>query len=354
MTTDAVLVLAWLVLAHFVADFLLQTGAMVEDKFASGRRAWRGLLAHGSAVALCLVPAAAAWGGRGVLLVVVVSVAHVVIDRWKVRATRHAEAVALADAHRRRAAAGVPTDGLGSAWTPLPGALFLVDQLFHLVVTWAAWLVLIAPVGPLPEWVAVVNRVLVGVDPAAFHAWALGFAVGGSLVIVNVRAAALFVAVLVRPREAVSGVEPGDGREADRSKAAGASHPAAEAPASTAAPTGWRLRLGPLTATALPVLVPATSPAVPGGATAPRADGHASPERIGATIGILERLLIVTFVLANATAAIGFVIAAKTLARFKQLDDRDFAEYYLLGTLASVAVALGTALLAQAALATVP
>jgi hypothetical protein len=33
------------------------------------------------------------------------------------------------------------------------------------------------------------------------------------------------------------------------------------------------------------------------------------------------------------------VIAAKTLARFRQLDDRDFAEYYLLGTLASVAIA---------------
>ena len=35
------------------------------------------------------------------------------------------------------------------------------------------------------------------------------------------------------------------------------------------------------------------------------------------------------------------MIAAKTIARFKQLDDRGFAEYYLLGTLASVAVAVG-------------
>ena len=82
-------------------------------------------------------------------------------------------------------------------------------------------------------------------------------------------------------------------------------------------------------------------------------EGHAPPAQIGATIGILERLLIVAFVLTGSAAAIGFVVAAKTLARFRQLDDRDFAEYYLLGTLASVAVALGSALVADAALATV-
>ena len=44
------------------------------------------------------------------------------------------------------------------------------------------------------------------------------------------------------------------------------------------------------------------------------------------------------------------MVAAKTLARFRQLDDRDFAEYYLLGTLASVAVAIVSGLIARAAL----
>jgi hypothetical protein len=72
--------------------------------------------------------------------------------------------------------------------------------------------------------------------------------------------------------------------------------------------------------------------------------------RVGATIGILERLLIVVFVLTRTDVAIGFVVAAKTLARFRQLDDREFAEYYLLGTLASVAVAIVTGLAARAAL----
>ena len=60
------------------------------------------------------------------------------------------------------------------------------------------------------------------------------------------------------------------------------------------------------------------------------------------------------FVLTGAEAAVGFVIAAKTLARFKQLDDRGFAEYYLLGTLASVSVALASAVIALAALSTIP
>ena len=90
-----------------------------------------------------------------------------------------------------------------------------------------------------------------------------------------------------------------------------------------------------------PAPAPRPVSAVPSGA----------PARIGATIGALERLLIVAFMLTGAVAAVGFVIAAKTIARFKQLDDRGFAEYYLLGTLASVAVAVASALVGQAALA---
>ena len=73
-----------------------------------------------------------------------------------------------------------------------------------------------------------------------------------------------------------------------------------------------------------------------------------SEARIGSTIGIIERLLISALVLAGGLLAIGLVVAAKTLARFKQLDDRDFAEYYLLGTLASVTFAVVTSLVAAA------
>jgi hypothetical protein len=82
-----------------------------------------------------------------------------------------------------------------------------------------------------------------------------------------------------------------------------------------------------------------------------RATDGPSVARIGATIGVIERLLIATLVLAGGVAAVGLVIAAKTIARFRQLEDRLFAEYYLLGTLASVALAVITSLIAQLALA---
>ena len=116
---------------------------------------------------------------------------------------------------------------------------------------------------------------------------------------------------------------------------------AASAPASVAVGPGGDPAAAPVPAPPLA--------ADPAGDLAPTAVPSGAPARIGATIGAFERLLIVTFVLVNAIAAVGFVIAAKTLARFKQLDDRGFAEYYLLGTLASVSVAIASAYLALAA-----
>jgi hypothetical protein len=339
VTADPVLVLAWLALAHLVADFALQTDSIVHDKSSSGRHAWRGMLAHGSAVGLCLSPFAAAFGARGAGLVVAVTIGHVVVDRWKVRATRHAEAVALAEAHRRRADAE-PRNGLGPAWTPAPGALFLVDQAAHTAISVVAWFVFIAFVQPVPDFATGIDRALGAIDRSSFHVATVVAVVLTALAIVNVRAGAIFVATLVHPRELVTGERPVDDRAA-----------------TTPERRWWQIRLGPFVATAEPSVAVSQSPTglVSTERNEPAGDRptHASPARIGATIGVLERLLIVTFVLTNATAAIGFVVGAKTLARFKQLDDRDFAEYYLLGTLASVGVALGSALLADAALATV-
>jgi hypothetical protein len=60
----------------------------------------------------------------------------------------------------------------------------------------------------------------------------------------------------------------------------------------------------------------------------------------GKTIGILERALIFIFVSTGNLSSIPFIVTAKSLARFRQLNDRDFAEYYLIGTLFSVLIAL--------------
>lgn len=60
----------------------------------------------------------------------------------------------------------------------------------------------------------------------------------------------------------------------------------------------------------------------------------------GRFIGILERILIFFFVLQNQYTAIGFIIAAKGFARFKDLDQRRFAEYMIIGTLLSTLLAV--------------
>lgn len=57
----------------------------------------------------------------------------------------------------------------------------------------------------------------------------------------------------------------------------------------------------------------------------------------GRVIGFLERWLVYLVVLStNELTAIGFIIAAKGLARMKQLEEKTFAEYMLIGTFLSV------------------
>lgn len=70
----------------------------------------------------------------------------------------------------------------------------------------------------------------------------------------------------------------------------------------------------------------------------------------GRAIGILERVLLLPLVILGEWGGIGLILAAKSLARFKELDSRPFAEYYLIGTLTSVVVATGTGLLVRALL----
>lgn len=67
----------------------------------------------------------------------------------------------------------------------------------------------------------------------------------------------------------------------------------------------------------------------------------------GRFIGILERILIFFFVLVSQYTAIAFIIAAKGFTRFKDLDQREFAEYVLIGTLLSASSAVLAALLVK-------
>lgn len=63
----------------------------------------------------------------------------------------------------------------------------------------------------------------------------------------------------------------------------------------------------------------------------------------GAWIGILERVLILTFILADQFAAIGFLLAAKSILRFgstAEKDHRKLTEYVLIGTMTSFALTI--------------
>lgn len=70
----------------------------------------------------------------------------------------------------------------------------------------------------------------------------------------------------------------------------------------------------------------------------------------GHLIGILERTFTLILIVLGQWAAIALLLTAKSIARFEELKDRRFAEYYLVGTLTSLLVATVTGLLLRALL----
>lgn len=67
--------------------------------------------------------------------------------------------------------------------------------------------------------------------------------------------------------------------------------------------------------------------------------------RTGRMIGSLERLLVSALLALGQYGSIAIVFTAKSIARFKQLENRGFAEYYIYGTLLSAVTAVGAFLL---------
>lgn len=74
---------------------------------------------------------------------------------------------------------------------------------------------------------------------------------------------------------------------------------------------------------------------------APHHDSLEGLSNAGLYLGWLERgLLVVAFAMGSFTA-VGLIIGAKSVARFPEFKSRAFAEYFLIGTLISVAIAAG-------------
>ena len=72
--------------------------------------------------------------------------------------------------------------------------------------------------------------------------------------------------------------------------------------------------------------------------------------RVVATVAALERLLMVAAVLVGSAPGVIAVLAIEAVARFRQLQDRGYAQWWLLATTGNVAVAVSSGLLAAIAL----
>ena len=75
----------------------------------------------------------------------------------------------------------------------------------------------------------------------------------------------------------------------------------------------------------------------------PEGQDSASLQSAGKYIGFFERLLVFVFIIINQWAAIGFLLAAKSIFRFgdlKESKDRKLTEYVLIGTLLSFGTAI--------------
>ncbi|HEU5051836.1 MAG TPA: DUF3307 domain-containing protein [Hanamia sp.] len=82
----------------------------------------------------------------------------------------------------------------------------------------------------------------------------------------------------------------------------------------------------------------------------PQGQDVASLQSAGKFIGIFERILVFVFIIINQWAAVGFLLAAKSIFRFgdlKEAKDRKLTEYVLIGTLLSFGAAIFTALFIQ-------
>jgi Protein of unknown function (DUF3307) len=76
--------------------------------------------------------------------------------------------------------------------------------------------------------------------------------------------------------------------------------------------------------------------------------GSEQLQNAGLYIGWLERFLVLTALLLQSPATVGLILTAKSIARYPEFRSERFAEYFLIGTLLSISIAiLGGILLAK-------
>lgn len=79
-----------------------------------------------------------------------------------------------------------------------------------------------------------------------------------------------------------------------------------------------------------------------------RSDSKLESINAGRTIGNLERILVLLLLMFDQYTAIAFILTAKSITRYNKIvEDPSFAEYYLIGTLSSVLIAVLASLIAK-------
>ena len=79
--------------------------------------------------------------------------------------------------------------------------------------------------------------------------------------------------------------------------------------------------------------------------------GKPGIDRAGRYLGMVERSLVLAAVLVGKIEFIGYIFAAKSIARYPEMkEESQFAEYYLIGTLTSISIAFFGGLLLKALL----
>jgi hypothetical protein len=79
----------------------------------------------------------------------------------------------------------------------------------------------------------------------------------------------------------------------------------------------------------------------------PGLGGNPKMREGGFTIGVLERMIIIMALLLGQEALIGFLLAVKSIARFKKFDDDRFIEYFIIGSSLSFLAAIVTGWMAR-------
>lgn len=338
----------WLLLGHSVAEFCLLTDRISNQKrllTKTDKFPWPAYLAHGlTTVAVLFL---ALWIQRTTLSVVLVlcavflGIAHVAVDLMKNVTLRHQPLMGLLNRLFGRVDEGV-----------YRAAVWVLSQTLHLGAIWLVSGIFFPPLYDLVHVTNYVNRHIIEGAFTVAYDQRLPYIL--LLVVLGTFGGADFIKFTIRA------LHPGNSKKITHIKTRVAEEISREASEHNA-----DITKKPENGVSVLAIseVEATSGYRSGRSnlvserTETREDTETTdpepPAGSGRWIGILERLLIMILVPMNAWQGVGFILTAKSLARYRQLENRGFAEYYIVGTLISTIIGILFGLLIGRALGTI-